>query len=60
MMPIIPGTQELDIGGSRFQASLDKKLVRLYLKNNPGTEGHAIIPVIQEAEIGRSQSEAKA
>jgi hypothetical protein len=46
LTPIIPATWEVDIGGSKFEASLDKtKLVRLHLKNKLGAGG-----VAQEAE----------
>jgi hypothetical protein len=31
-MPVISATWEVEMGGSRFEANLGKKLARLYLK----------------------------
>jgi hypothetical protein len=58
--PIIPGTEEVEIGGLQFKASPGKKkLVRPYFKNKTKLEKvvHAYNPTIPDVEIGRSQSE---
>jgi hypothetical protein len=41
-MPVIPTTQELEVGGLRFQANLGKVSMRPYMKNKlkPKDLGH--------------------
>jgi hypothetical protein len=41
---VISITQEADIGGLQFEASMCKKLSRPYLKNNPGMLTHICNP----------------
>jgi hypothetical protein len=42
-MHVIPANREKNTGGSRFEASLDKKLVRPYVKNKPGVVINTVI-----------------
>jgi hypothetical protein len=43
-MPVIPATQEVETGGSQFEASQGKKLVRPYLKIKLGVVVHIYNP----------------
>jgi hypothetical protein len=60
-MSIIPATQEMETGGSLFEACLSKKLVSPYLRNKWGMLGFACGMAPQEArglqsEVGKDKS----
>jgi hypothetical protein len=43
-MPVIPATEEVELGGSLFKAMIGKKLVRPYLKNKPSMVAYTSVP----------------